>query len=135
MPLSLKQAEELIAAAHKQAVEMGIKVAVAVLDEGGHLQALGRMDGAFPLSAQIAESKAAGAALWHRDGASLVALQGERPALVDAVGRLMRTPLIPALGSALIVRDDTVLGAVGVSGAGSEEDLECARAGLRAVMG
>ena len=114
---------------------MGIKVAVAVLDEGGHLQALGRMDGAFPLSSQIAESKAAGAALWHRDGASLAALQGERPSLVGAVGHLMRTPLIPALGSALIVREGTVLGAVGVSGANSEEDLECAQAGLHAIIG
>ena len=60
MPLSLAQAQALIAAAHDHAVANGWKIAVAVVDEGGLLVALGRMDGAFPLSAQIAEAKAAG---------------------------------------------------------------------------
>jgi uncharacterized protein GlcG (DUF336 family) len=62
MPLSLAQAHVLIAAAHEHAVANGWKIAVAVVDEGGLLVALGRMDGAFPLSAQIAEAKAAGTA-------------------------------------------------------------------------
>jgi glc operon protein GlcG len=56
MPLSLAQANALIAAAHDHAVANGWKITVAVVDEGGHLVALGRMDGAFPLSAQIAEA-------------------------------------------------------------------------------
>ena len=73
MPLSLAQAHVLIAAAHDHAVANGWKIAVAVVDEGGLLVALGRMDGAFPLSAQIAEAKAAGTALWHRDGEQLAA--------------------------------------------------------------
>ena len=57
MPLSFAQARVLIAAAHDHAVANGWKIAVAVVDEGGLLVALGRMDGAFPLSAQIAEAK------------------------------------------------------------------------------
>ena len=73
MPLSLAQTQVLIAAAHDHAVANGWKIAVAVVDEGGLLVALGRMDGAFPLSAQIAEAKAAGTALWHRDGEQLAA--------------------------------------------------------------
>ena len=73
MPLSFAQARVLIAAAHDHAVANGWKIAVAVVDEGGLLVALGRMDGAFPLSAQIAEAKAAGSALWHRDGEQLAA--------------------------------------------------------------
>ena len=73
MPLSLAQAHVLIAAAHDHAVANGWKIAVAVVDEGGLLVALGRMDGAFPLSSQIAEAKAAGTALWHRDGEQLAA--------------------------------------------------------------
>lgn len=63
MPLSLAQAHVLIAAANDHALANGWKIAVAVVDEGGLLVALGRMDGAFPLSAQIAEAKAAGTAL------------------------------------------------------------------------
>ena len=63
MPLSLAQAHVLIAAANDHALANGWKIAVAVVDEVGRLVALGRMDGAFPLSSQIAEAKAAGAAL------------------------------------------------------------------------
>ncbi|MGH7721776.1 MAG: heme-binding protein [Candidatus Dormibacteria bacterium] len=95
MPVSLQQAQALIAAAHEHANRSGIRATVAVVDEGGHLVALGRMDGAFALSPQIAEAKALGAAVWYRDGASLASLQEERPAFFEAVGRLTRVPLIP----------------------------------------
>jgi glc operon protein GlcG len=74
MPLTLEQSQSLIAAAHGHARDAGLKVTVAVVDEGGLLKALGRMDGAPPLSAQIAESKAVGAALWHRDGDELASV-------------------------------------------------------------
>jgi uncharacterized protein GlcG (DUF336 family) len=110
-------------------------VTVAVVDEGGLLQALGRMDGAPPLGAQIAESKAVGAALWHREGASLAELHRERPAFFSQVDRLVRMPMIPGLGSVLIRREDRVLGAVGVSGGRPEQDKECAEAGLSSLQG
>lgn len=133
MPVSLQEAQTLIAAAHEHAQTIGVKATVAVVDEGGHLIALGRMDGAFSLSTQIAEAKAVGPAVWYRDGASLKALQSERPAFFDAVGRLTRVPLIPGLGSGLIRRDGRALGGVGISGGSSEEDQECVEAGLRAI--
>ena len=133
MPLTLDQAQTLIAAAHEHARGAGLKVTVAVVDEGGLLKALGRMDGAPPLSAQIAEAKAVGAAVWHRDGDQLASVQGERGAFFGAVSQLVRLPLIPADGSVLIREGDAVLGAVGVSGARPEEDRECAEAGLAAI--
>ena len=102
MPLSLAQTHVLIAAAHDHAVANGWKIAVAVVDEGGLLVALGRMDGAFPLSAQIAEAKAAGTALWHRDGEQLAASRASHEGFFDAVSRLVRLPLIPGPGSVLI---------------------------------
>jgi uncharacterized protein GlcG (DUF336 family) len=80
MPLSQKESQALIDAAHARAAQIGIRVTVAVVDEGGLLLALSRMDGAPPLSAQIAEAKASGAALWHRDGGSLAQVAQERPA-------------------------------------------------------
>ena len=67
----------------------GWKITVAVVDEGGLLVALGRMDGAFPLSAQIAEAKAAGTALWHRDGEQLAASRASHEGFFDAVSRLV----------------------------------------------
>jgi len=60
MPLDLHDADELIGRAHAKAAELGIRVTVAVVDEGAHLIALARMDGAAPLTPQVAEAKAVG---------------------------------------------------------------------------
>ena len=133
MPLTLDEAQRLVAAAHEQARRDGLRVAVVVVDEGGTTIALGRMDGAPPLASQIAESKAVGAALWHRDGDSLAQVHEERKAFFDQVDRLVRMPMIPGLGSLLIRRGDAVLGAVGVSGAAPEQDKACGQAGLEAL--
>ena len=62
MPLNLHDANQVVARAHAKATELGIRVTVAIVDEGGLLIALGRMDGAPPLSPQIAEAKAGMAA-------------------------------------------------------------------------
>ena len=134
MPLSLAQANTLIAAAHDHAAANGWKITVAVVDEGGHLVALGRMDGAFPLSPQIAEAKAVGTALWHRDGDQLAARRASDEGFFDAVSGLVRLPLIPGPGAVVIRRDETVLGAAGASGASGDEDRACVEAGLRAVF-
>ena len=134
MPLSLAQAQVLIAAAHDHARANAWKISVAVVDEGGVLVALGRMDGAFPLSSQIAEAKAAGAALWHRDGGQLAASREAHEGFFDAVSRLVRLPLIPGPGSVLIEEGGRVLGAAGASGASGEDDRVCVEAGLRAVF-
>jgi len=133
MPLTLEQAQTVIAVAHQHAARLGVRITVAVVDEGGLLVALGRMDGAPPISPQIAESKAVGAALWHRDGDALAQVSRDRPAFFNQVDRLVRLPIMPGLGSVLVRRDGGVLGAVGVSGALPEQDKECAEAGLAAL--
>ena len=92
------------------------------------------MDGAFPLSAQIAEAKAAGTALWHRDGEQLAASRESHEGFFDAVSRLARLPLIPGPGSVLIRSGEAVLGAAGASGASGDDDRACVEAGLRAVF-
>jgi glc operon protein GlcG len=127
-------AHTLVAAAHDRARELGLRIAVAIVDEGGLLVLLDRMDGAFPLASQIAEAKAQGAAVWHRDGHVIAEQQENRPTFVDAVSRMTRLPLIPGAGS-LVVRDGAgiVIGAVGVSGAKPDEDRACAQAGLDAL--
>ena len=130
MPLTLEEAQQVIARAQTKARDSGIRVTVAVVDEGGLLVALARMDGAPPLSPQVAEAKAVGAAMLYRDGAGLADLAKDRPGFFSAADRLVRVPIVPGLGSLLIRRDDKVLGAVGVSGGKPEQDLECAQAGL-----
>jgi uncharacterized protein GlcG (DUF336 family) len=132
VPLNLDDTNELIKRAHAKATALGIRVTVAVVDEGGLLIALARMDGAPPLTPQIAEAKAVGAAMLHRDGASLGELAKDRPGFFSVADRLVRVPIVPGLGSVLIRRDGKVLGAVGVSGGRPEQDLECAEAGVSA---
>ena len=125
-----KDAQAIVTRAHAKAAELGISITVAVVDDGGHLVARGRRDGAPAISPQVAEAKAVGAAMLHRDGQSLADLAKERPGFFSVVDRLVRVPIVPGLGSALIKRDGRVSGAVGVSGGRPDQDLECAEAGL-----
>jgi glc operon protein GlcG len=133
MPLSLHDANQVITGAHTKATDLGIRVTVAIVDEGGLLIALGRMDGAIPLSPQIAEAKAVGAAMLNRDGAGLAELARDRPGFFSVADRLVRIPIVPGPGSALIKREGKTVGAIGVSGGRPEQDLECAEAGLSSV--
>jgi glc operon protein GlcG len=135
MPISQADARAVIEAAHAHARTLGITVTVAVVDEGGLVKAIDRMDGAPPLSAQIAEAKAQGAAVWHRDGHALAEVAQDRPAFVAAVSQMTRLPLIAGAGS-IVIRDDdgTVGGAVGVSGGKPEEDRACCEAGTAVLQ-
>jgi len=130
MPISLIEANNVIEKAHARAAQLGIKVTVAVVDEGGHLIALSRMDGALPLSPQLAEAKAVGAAMFLRDGEALAKMAQDRPGFFSAADRMVRLPLIPGLGSVLIKEGAKVIGAIGVSGGRPDQDLQCAEAGL-----
>jgi glc operon protein GlcG len=131
MPLTLHQAQTVITGAHERAAKLDAQVTVAIVDEGGHLQALGRMNGAPPLSAQIAETKAASVALFRREGAALRQMQESSPAFFAQLAGAVRVPLLVGAGAALIVRGDTILGALAVSGGWTPgQDDECAEAGL-----
>ncbi len=133
MDLTLADAHKAVDGALAKAGQLGIHISVAVVDSGGHLVALSRMDGAPPLSPQVAEAKAVGAAMLHRDGAALADLAKDRPGFFSVADRLVRVPIVPGLGSVLIKRDGHVHGAIGVSGGRPEQDLECAEAGFSSV--
>src|SRR2546430_15395963 len=102
MPLTLADATKLISGARGRAGQLDISISVAVVDEGGLLVALERMDGAPPLSPQIAEAKAVGAAMLHRDGASLAELAKDRPGFFAVADRPLRRPTAPGPGPALL---------------------------------
>lgn len=134
MAITQESTATIIAATQAHARELGLRVTVAVVDAGGLLKGLDRMDGAPPLSAQIAEAKAQGTAVWHRDGHALAEVAQDRPEFVAAVSQMTRLPLIAGAGS-LVIRDGEglVLGAVGVSGGTPDEDRGCAEAGVAAL--
>src|SRR3954454_19999619 len=131
MPLTLHEAQTVITGAHERAAKLAAPVTVAIVDEGGHLQALGRMNGAPPLSSQVAEAKAATVALFRRDGAALRTMQETSPSFFAQLHRAVRVPILTGAGAALIVRGDAVLGALAVSGGTVPgQDDECAAAAL-----
>jgi uncharacterized protein GlcG (DUF336 family) len=134
MRISQEMARTIIDAAQRHAQSLQITVTVAVVDEGGLVKAVDRMDGAPPLSAQIAEAKAQGAAVWHRDGHVLGEIAQDRAGFVAAVSQMTRLPLIAGAGS-IVIRDGdgNVLGAVGVSGGTPDQDRECCDAGIAAI--
>lgn len=105
------------------------QVTVAIVDGGGHLQWLWRMDDASPASASIATAKARTAALGQRDTKFYEDMvNAGRPGFLSAPG----LECILEGGVAIEVAGRCV-GAVGVSGVRSNQDAEIARAGIAAL--
>jgi glc operon protein GlcG len=132
MSLTLSEARAVSLRVREHAEALGALVTVAVVDSGGHLRALDRMDGASPLSARVAPAKASSVALFHRDGADLMRMQQAWPAVFAQIDQIAGTPIIAGAGSRLIWRDDVIVGALSVSGSTPEQDDECADVGLGA---
>jgi len=100
-------------------------VAIAVVDDGGHLLSFARLDGAPPISAYIAPEKARTAALGRRETRIYEEMINQgRSAFLSAPLRGMLEGGVP------VIADGQVVGAVGVSGVKSSEDAQIARAGV-----
>ena len=127
--LTLDDARRIAAAAEDEARRNGWAVTVAVVDDGGHLLWLQRLDGAAPISAEIAAAKARTAALGRRDskGYEDMINQG-RTAFLSAPGLAGMLE-----GGVPIIADGQCAGAVGVSGVKAAEDAQVARAGVAAA--
>jgi len=125
--LTLADAKAVIATAAAEARKSGAGGAIAVVDEGGHLLALERLDGTFPAAAPISIEKARSAAVFRRPTADFEnAIKSGRVSLVA------NDQLLPLQGGVPILRDGHVVGAIGVAGAASaqqDEDIAKAAAG------
>jgi uncharacterized protein GlcG (DUF336 family) len=136
----LKQATTIVEAALRKGREMGCApLAVAVLDDGGHLKAFAREDGAGIVRPQIAMGKAWGAlgmGLGSRTLARRVAEQGpQQQAFFSALNAMSGGRVVPAAGGVLIKdSSNAVIGAVGISGDVSDKDEACALAGIAAAQ-
>lgn len=121
--------QRILAAAAAHAQNHQWAVTIAVVDDGGHLLGLQRLDGAPPVSAHIAPAKAHTAALGRRESKVYEdVINGGRTSFLSA-------PAIQGMleGGVPIVVDGHHVGAVGVSGVKSSEDAEIARAGIAAL--
>ena len=131
--LSTKGSHVILHAAEKEATRMGIPQCIAVVDEGGHLLAFSRMDGARIGSIEIAITKAVSAATRKRpteEEGGGDAMTSVRLALAAREGRLTGIK-----GGVPIVVDGQIIGAIGVSSGTSDQDYEVCQAGIAAFMG
>lgn len=127
--LELADIKKIATAAEAEALKHAWPVTIAIVDDGGHLLWLQRLDGAAPVSAHIAPAKAHTAAMGRRESKIY-------EDMINA-GRysFMSAPAIEALleGGVPIIKDGQVIGAVGVSGVKSNEDAQIAKAGIAAL--
>ncbi|CAG2137300.1 MULTISPECIES: GlcG/HbpS family heme-binding protein [Cupriavidus] len=127
--LTAEDVKKIMAAAEAEAKTHQWAVSIVVVDDGGHMLAMQRLDGAAPISAYIATEKARTSSLGRR----------ESKVYEDMInnGRysFMTAPTLQGMleGGVPIVHNDQVVGAVGVSGVKSTEDAQIARAGIAAL--
>jgi glc operon protein GlcG len=127
MPVTLRQAQTVVAAAHAKAAELGAAVSVAVVDERGDIIALGRMDGATYPSPVIAHGKAMASAAIRRPTSAMAEIDGTSTG--GLLQRLYDGQLVFIAGAVPLAGG----GAVGVSGSSATEDETVATAGAGAV--
>lgn len=125
--LTLDDCRRISAAAEAEAVKNNWNVAIAILDDGGHLLHLVRMDGATPANAEIAIQKARTAALTRRSSK----MWEERV----AGGRIstLSMPVLAVQGGLPIFADGVCVGGIGASGVQSHEDERICQAGINAL--
>ena len=127
--LEFSDVKKIAAAAEAEALQHNWAVSIAIVDEGGHLLHLSRLDGASPLTSHMAPAKANTAAMGRRETRIYEELiNGGRTSFLSA-------PYVEGLleGAVPIMKDGFCLGAVGVSGVKSAEDAQIARAGIAAL--
>lgn len=127
--LTSADVKKIAAAAEAEALANNWPVTIAIVDDGGHLLALQRLDGVAPISAYIAPAKAKTAAMGRRESKIYEdVINNGRTSFLSA-------PHIEGMleGGVPVIVDGQVVGAVGVSGVKSEQDAQIAKAGIAAL--
>ncbi len=131
--LTLEGAQAVLAAAERRAREIGVPMDIAVVDDGGHLLAFARMDGAKLSSVYVAITKAHSAAI--RRQPTSPAMDGQQPNVVLSVGLAIATGgrQTPVRGGIPLMANGECVGAIGVSNGSEDQDTDVARAGAAAL--
>jgi len=130
LPISLENAKKAAAPALAEAAKNNWNMAVAIVDPAGNLVYYEKMDNTQLGSANVAIDKARTAALFKRPSK---AFQDTLVAGGDSVRILKLQGVVPVEGGIPLVMDGKIVGAIGVSGATSAQDGQCAKAGADAV--
>ncbi len=127
--LEFAEIKAIAAAAEAEALKNQWAVTICIVDDGGHLVWLQRLDGAAPISSHIAPAKARTSATGRRESKVYEdMINGGRASFLSA-------PNLEGMleGGVPIIKDGQCLGAVGVSGVKSTEDAQIAKAGIAAI--
>ena len=126
--LSLEDAKRVATAARAEAEKNGWAIVIAVVDDGGHLMYLERMDGTQKASSRIAEEKARTAILFKRPTKAI------EDTILEGRTVMMGLPgAVPLEGGVPLMKDGQFVGGIGVSGVQSFQDGVVARAGAAAL--
>lgn len=127
--LEMQDARVMAAAAESEALANGWHVTIAVVDDGGHLLWLQRMDGAAPASAHMAPAKARTAAMGRRES------RDYEESINQGRFAFLSAPTLEGMleGGVPVMIGGQCVGAVGVSGVKSDQDARIARAGIAAL--
>ncbi|MBV5290753.1 MULTISPECIES: GlcG/HbpS family heme-binding protein [Curvibacter] len=127
--LELADVKAIAAAAEAEALKNKWAVTIAIVDDGGHLLWLQRLDGAPAISSHIAPAKAHTAALGRRE------TKGYEDIINGGRYAFLTVPKVEGLleGGVPVLKDGHCIGAVGVSGVKSSEDVQIAKAGIAAI--
>ena len=128
MAITLEEANRIIEGALAQAAEFNIKISAAVCDAGGRPVAMQRMDGAIWASSYGCQGKAVASAAFGRPSGDLQD-RADQPT-PRGINAASGGEMIMGQGAVPIIRNGEIEGACGVGGGSSQQDEDCARAGV-----
>lgn len=131
MSLTLAEANKIVQGALDKAKEMNIRISVAVCDAGGRLVAFSRMDGAIWGSVYGSQGKAIASVAFGRASGELQ--ERASSPIVSGIGAAEGGHMIPSQGAVPVMRNGVAVGACGVGGGTSQQDEDCAKAGVAAL--
>lgn len=129
-PIGLAEAKKIVQAAQEEAKKNSWNMAIAIIDSGGNLVLLEKMDNTQLGSIDICQAKAQTALRFKRSSKAF-------EELVEKAGANLKILAMPGVtpieGGELIIRDGAIIGAIGISGALSTQDTQVAKAGLAVI--
>ena len=130
--LTSDQALSLLTAAQEESTRLGVPMSFAVMDAGGHLVALVRMDGAPWISTDVAQGKAWTAAAYGMPSAGQKAKMDALPNFSTALTTMTGGRFTPQPGAVPVYADGRLVGALGASGGTGQQDEDVCAAAVTA---
>ncbi len=128
--LDLPTARAMVDGALARAKDLGVPIAVAVCDAGGHLVAFARTEDCMILAAETVQAKARSAVYFRRPTSETVERSRNHPTVYGSFVEVSNAPLVMSMGGFPLWRDGELAGGIGAAGATGAEDEEIAAAGL-----